>query len=1055
MLRHNVIACARDTREGIRKPRQLSAGRTGPFPPVPIGPIGQSSSGADPQRPSNNAIGSANTPVIVASGRFNNAESSSQGSSLGGLPLGSGNETGGGRAPIGDEPGPNTSSSFDSEPDLSSNRVTDAVYRRAVKGSSVEGSGVSDMPLESLRSNESESCGESLVSHSTMSDGRGPGGEVDSSGSPSVQPLCVADLDPESKRGSTSVRPCAVDDTENSEAGKSSGRELLCHRDDSKEAAMLFPLPSSEGKIRADGEEHGEDRSAVVVGEEEVKGVNKPLFGLFRSRPPVESDFPRRSSSGSARFVNTAGEAATGTLSAPLCFIKGDQSEEEGLPSSGKTLLYHRNNSVEEKYYFSASHLPEEKDDDDNGNVTADGVDIDSDDSSAGRDEREGSSRGKSSFRLFRPSAPVESDVPRRRPISHVGYVDGLDEAAVDDHPLVVQPEDNDFPSGDSTASGKQLLCHRSLSGEDGKDAERPLAGAARDCAGDPLEAGGDGAGDSYGVRVLEARKPYSGLLGGKMFAGGKRSRQECSTESECVDTDANSDNGNLAKGQAAQGDGSGDLSGISREKIRGGELLLAPWSSRKPTAIDMPRRRSLVSSGWQPPQSMSGANEPRSLPVDVGGMNASLQEEQKVSVAGDEQESLVYESGRRLLSENSISSMEPGEERPGRVSPHPSIGSTPAEWTSGRSGFGLFSNRHPEYAPRRGSMHFADPVDTSTDGVLVPVQPTQVEARVESGSGPGGEGFQHRRHHSEGGQNTSTASPRRGARETGNDSDGNGAAALTTNNRNPERGSYLSMFRSTMPEIDGELAESEFLQIRSSGRSLFSAWKPRADDLPRRRSIDTSDRRSPIVGSTFTRTSGDQVTSESHAHDTAMGISGRQQEEKTEREKNTQDSRLMPVKGVAETSSRGSVAGIRWGLGRSMMIDESRRRAPISASSVESSSRSAGTGTGSSSRSVESNTMLDLFGKRGGPPQTEDTDDNIGREGIFPVQTTDGNGDAIVGSSGGSLLGGVGWKKKPKLAVNDTPRRRMSSSGTALILAPDDNIRTPENGTDRDEVGR
>lgn len=1053
MLRHNVIACARDTREGIRKPRQLSAGRTGPFPPVPVGAISRPSSGADPQRPSDNAIGSANTPVIVASGRFNETDSSSRGSSLGGLLLDSGNESGGGRAPICDEPVPNTSNAFDSNPDLSLIRVTDAVNQRTVKGSSIGGSGVSDVPLESLQPNESEPSGGSLGSHSTTSNGRGLDDDGDSNGSSSALPVCVSNSVPVAKRERASIYPRALDETENSGAGESSGRELLCHRDVSNGSVMLSQLPASEVTLPADVEEHGGNKSAVLVGKEEVRSRGKPFPGLF-SKPLVESDFPRRSSSGSVGFVNTAGKAATGTNPAPLCSTEGYQTQEEGLPSSGKTLLYHRNHSADEEYYLSASHIQEEKnddDDDDDGNAEADDVDIDGNDSAAGRDESEGLSHENSSFRLFRTRTPVESKVPRRGSTGHVRFVDAFNGAAVGDHPPMIRPEDHDSPNGGSTASGKQLLYHRSFSGEDGEDGGQSSAGAVQNCAGEPAAAGGDGTGDSYGEGSPGARKPYSGLPGGKCFAGGKRSRQGCSTKSECVDTGANSENGNLVEGQVTQFDESG-LSGNSREKRRGGEMLLAPWSSRTPTAIDIPRRRSLVSSGWHPPQSTpGGGDELRSLPVNAEGIYAVPQEQQKVSETSDAQEALVYESGRRLLSENSISSMKPGEEGTGRMSSHHSIGSTPAEWTSGRSGFGLFSNRHPEYAPRRGSMHVAGPVDTSKDGVVVPVLPIQVEASGELDSGSR-EGLHHTRHRSEGRENMSIVPQHRDARENENDSEGNSAAALTTNSRGAERGAYLSMFRSTMPEIDGELAESEFLQIRSSGRSLFCARQPTADDLPRRRSIDTSDWQTPNAEPTFTTMGGDQVNKESDDHDAVMDSSNPQREEITERGMNMQDSRSMPAKGAAGTSSGESFTGIRWGLGRPMMIDGPRRRALLSASSLESSSRSADTGAGSSSRSVGSNAVLDLLGKRAGVPQIEDIDRSIQREGILPVETTDRD-DAVVAPRKGSLLGGVGWKK-PKLAVSDIPRRRKSSAGTAVTMAPDDDTRTSESGVDRDEVG-
>ncbi|CAM9527854.1 unnamed protein product [Ectocarpus sp. 12 AP-2014] len=67
MLRHNVFACARDTREGVRKPHLLTAARSGPYPPLDksIGPDGTEGGGGPPHRPSFNAIGTVHTPVVV------------------------------------------------------------------------------------------------------------------------------------------------------------------------------------------------------------------------------------------------------------------------------------------------------------------------------------------------------------------------------------------------------------------------------------------------------------------------------------------------------------------------------------------------------------------------------------------------------------------------------------------------------------------------------------------------------------------------------------------------------------------------------------------------------------------------------------------------------------------------------------------------------------------------------------------------------------------------------------------------------------------------------
>lgn len=62
MLRHNIFACARDTSQGVRKPRISTAARSGPYPPLkPAGP----EEDGPPRRPSSNAIGTVHTPVMV------------------------------------------------------------------------------------------------------------------------------------------------------------------------------------------------------------------------------------------------------------------------------------------------------------------------------------------------------------------------------------------------------------------------------------------------------------------------------------------------------------------------------------------------------------------------------------------------------------------------------------------------------------------------------------------------------------------------------------------------------------------------------------------------------------------------------------------------------------------------------------------------------------------------------------------------------------------------------------------------------------------------------
>ncbi|CAM9210891.1 unnamed protein product [Scytosiphon promiscuus] len=72
MLRHNIVACARDTREGVRRPYRPSA-RTGPYPARASQKFG---TGADrrPYRLSDGNIGTVNSPVTVLSGERGAAE---------------------------------------------------------------------------------------------------------------------------------------------------------------------------------------------------------------------------------------------------------------------------------------------------------------------------------------------------------------------------------------------------------------------------------------------------------------------------------------------------------------------------------------------------------------------------------------------------------------------------------------------------------------------------------------------------------------------------------------------------------------------------------------------------------------------------------------------------------------------------------------------------------------------------------------------------------------------------------------------------------------------
>ena len=82
MLRHNIFACARDTSEGVRRPRFSNAARSGPYPPLE--PAGPADDDEPPRRPSDNAIGTVNTPVVVLSERLQ--EVGSRARAWGGIP---------------------------------------------------------------------------------------------------------------------------------------------------------------------------------------------------------------------------------------------------------------------------------------------------------------------------------------------------------------------------------------------------------------------------------------------------------------------------------------------------------------------------------------------------------------------------------------------------------------------------------------------------------------------------------------------------------------------------------------------------------------------------------------------------------------------------------------------------------------------------------------------------------------------------------------------------------------------------------------------------------
>lgn len=79
MLRHNVFACAKDTREGLRRPRFPAAARSGRNPPPDPRKI---SSGTNEQaRPPRGAVGTASLPVLApySSDRAGTVEAASSG----------------------------------------------------------------------------------------------------------------------------------------------------------------------------------------------------------------------------------------------------------------------------------------------------------------------------------------------------------------------------------------------------------------------------------------------------------------------------------------------------------------------------------------------------------------------------------------------------------------------------------------------------------------------------------------------------------------------------------------------------------------------------------------------------------------------------------------------------------------------------------------------------------------------------------------------------------------------------------------------------------------
>lgn len=65
MLRYNIFACARETRESVQRPR---TSKTGPYPPLDPHNADEKVDHPPPRRPDHNFIGTFETPVVVGTG---------------------------------------------------------------------------------------------------------------------------------------------------------------------------------------------------------------------------------------------------------------------------------------------------------------------------------------------------------------------------------------------------------------------------------------------------------------------------------------------------------------------------------------------------------------------------------------------------------------------------------------------------------------------------------------------------------------------------------------------------------------------------------------------------------------------------------------------------------------------------------------------------------------------------------------------------------------------------------------------------------------------------
>ena len=83
MLRHNLFVCARDTCEGVRRPRfSANSARSGSYPPLE--PAGPADDDDPPRRPNFNAVATVGTPAVVLSERLKGV--GSRASAWGGIP---------------------------------------------------------------------------------------------------------------------------------------------------------------------------------------------------------------------------------------------------------------------------------------------------------------------------------------------------------------------------------------------------------------------------------------------------------------------------------------------------------------------------------------------------------------------------------------------------------------------------------------------------------------------------------------------------------------------------------------------------------------------------------------------------------------------------------------------------------------------------------------------------------------------------------------------------------------------------------------------------------